>query len=234
MEKIRLLLAEDHVVVREGIRELIQREEDMEVVGEVSDGEGAIQMVDQLEPDVVLMDIAMPGLNGIEATRKIKASHPSVTVLILTAYDNEEFIFAVLEASAAGYLLKNAHGQELLNAIRSVYEGESVLHPAIARKVLKRLHPQKRNVAPERKQDLSERQLEVVKLGAQGLFNKEIAGELSLSERTVQTHWRNIFSRLNVGSRVEAIMYCLRKGWIDLDKEEERCDSGETPHNSSA
>jgi NarL family two-component system response regulator LiaR len=224
MEKIKLLLAEDHVVVREGIRELIQREEDMEVVGEVSDGEGAIQMVNELEPDVVLMDIAMPGLNGIEATKRIKASRPSTSVLILTAYDNEEFIFALLGARAAGYLLKNVRGRELLNAIRAVYEGESVLHPAIAKKVLTRLQPERRNAAPERKQFLSRRQLEVVKLGAQGLFNKEIAHELSLSERTVQTHWRNIFAKLDVGSRVEAIMYCLRRGWINLEQDEERCD----------
>jgi len=142
----------------------------------------------------------------------------------LTAYDNEEFIFAVLEARAAGYLLKNVRGQELLNAIRSVYEGESVLHPAITKKVLRRLQPERRNATPQRRQVLSRRQLEVVKLGAQGLFNKEIANELSLSERTVQTHWRNIFIKLDVGSRVEAIMYCLRRGWINLEQEEERCD----------
>jgi len=130
--RIKVLLAEDHVVVRQGIRELIQREEDIEIVGEVGDGEEAVQAAEQLEPDVILMDIAMPKLNGIEATRRIKESHPSISILVLTAYDNEEFIFALLEAGAAGYLLKNVQSRQLLNAIRSVYDGESVLHPTIA------------------------------------------------------------------------------------------------------
>lgn len=224
MEKIKLLLVEDHTVLREGIRDLIQREADLEVVAEAEDGEQAIQMVEQLRPDVVLMDIALPGLNGIEATRQIKRSHPSVIVLVLTAYDNEEFIFAILEAGAAGYLLKNVRGQELLNAIRSVYEGESVLHPTIARKVLRRLKPERREVDRKKLQLLTRRELEVVQLGGQGLSNKEIANELSLGERTVQTHWRNIFAKLDVSSRVEAIMDCLKKGWITLEPEEKRED----------
>ena len=224
MEKIKVLLAEDHIVVREGIRELIEREEDMEVVGEASDGREAIRMVEQLNPDVVLMDIAMPGVNGIEATRRIKESHPSVSILVLTAYDNEEFIFAILEAKAAGYLLKNARGQELLSAIRAVYEGDSVLHPAIAEKVLKRLQSEGKDTAPKRKPLLSSRELEVIELGAKGLANKEIAYELSLSDRTVQTHWRNIFAKLGVSSRIEAITECLKRGLIDLEQTVERGD----------
>ena len=136
MKKIKVFLAEDHAVAREGIRNFIQHEKDMEVVGEASNGQEAVEMVNDLNPDIVIMDLAMPVLNGIEATRRIKESHPNMSVLVLSAYDNEEFIFAVLEAKAAGYLLKNVRGQELLNAIRAVYEGESILHPEIAKKII--------------------------------------------------------------------------------------------------
>ena len=132
MEKIKVLVAEDHAVVREGLREVINREADMEVVGEAGNGEEAVRLVNELRPNVVLMDIAMPGLNGIEATRQIKESLPHTCILVLTAYDNPEFIFAVIEAGAAGYLLKNVKGKELVNAIRAINVGESVLHPAVA------------------------------------------------------------------------------------------------------
>ena len=222
MGKIRIVLAEDHVLMREGIRELIQREHDMEVVGEASNGDEAVEMATQLMPDLVLMDIAMPGLNGIEATGRIKESCPSVSVLVLSAYDNEEFIFAILEARAAGYLLKNVRGQELLNAIRAVHEGESVLHPRIAEKVLARLQPDRKAVARKTEPSLSRRELQVVELGAKGLVNKEIADRLSLSERTIQTHWRNIFVKLGVSSRMEAVMYCLRKEWTSLEQHDQR------------
>ena len=222
MGSIKVLLAEDHVVVREGIRELIQREEDMEIVGEAGDGEEAVQLAEQLKPDIILMDIAMPKLNGIEATQRIKGSHPSISVLVLTAYDNEEFIFALLEAGAAGYLLKNVGSRELLNAIRAVYDGESVLHPVIANKVFSRLQLGKRKHSEqERGELLTDRELEVLRLGAQGLANKEIATGLFLGERTIQTHWRNIFNKLGVSSRTEAIMYGLWKGWISMNQEEE-------------
>ena len=226
MEKIKVLLAEDHIVVREGIRELIQGENDMEVVGEAGDGAEAIELVSQVEPDVVLMDIAMPKLNGIEATRRIKESHPSVSILILTAYDSEEFIFALVEAGAAGYLLKNVQGREVLNSIRAVYDGESVLHPAIADKIFSRLQSEGAKPArPERKTILSRRELEVLKLSMEGLSNKEVARELSLGIRTVQTHWRNIFNKLGVSSRTEAIISGLNKGWITLEQRREREDT---------
>ena len=226
MEKIKVLLAEDHIVVREGIRELIQGENDMEVVGEAGDGAEAIELVSQVEPDVILMDIAMPKLNGIEATRRIKESHPSVSILILTAYDSEEFIFALVEAGAAGYLLKNVQGREVLNSIRAVYDGESVLHPAIADKIFSRLQSEGAKPArPERKTILSQRELEVLKLSMEGLSNKEVARELSLGIRTVQTHWRNIFNKLGVSSRTEAIISGLNKGWITLEQRQEREDT---------
>jgi NarL family two-component system response regulator LiaR len=222
MGKIKVLLAEDHVVVREGIRERIQREEDMEIVGEVGDGEEAIQLAEQLKPDIILMDIAMPKLNGIEASRRIKSASPSISILVLTAYDNEEFIFALLEAGVAGYLLKNVRGQELLNAIRATYEGESVLSPTIAKKVFGRMQLEAKRAVKERKEVLSERELEVVKLAAEGLANREIAKELFVGGRTIQTHWRNIFNKLGVSSRTEALMACLKKGWITLKQGEEQ------------
>jgi len=211
------------VVVREGIRELISRQQDMKVVGEAGDGEETIQLVEQLKPNLVLMDIAMPKLNGIEATRRIKESHPSTSILVLTAYDNEEFIFALVEAGAAGYLLKNVRGQELLNAIRATYDGESVLYPTIAKKVFRRLQlvGKRESTVQEKRGFLSGRELEVLRLGAEGLVNKEIAKELSIGERTIQTHWRNIFNKLGVSSRTEALMHCLRRGWIILKQEEE-------------
>jgi NarL family two-component system response regulator LiaR len=217
MEKIKVLLADDHVVVREGIRELIQDEDDMVVVGEAGNGEEAVEMVSQLTPDVVLMDIAMPKLNGIEATRQIKALHPSVSILILTAYDSEEFVFALIEAGAAGYLLKNVRGREVLNSIRAVHDGESVLHPAVTEKLLSRLQFEAgKKAKPEKVEVLSQRELEVLNLGMEGLSNKEVAKELSLGIRTVQTHWRNIFNKLGVSSRTEAVIYGLNKGWITL------------------
>ena len=222
MGRIKVLLAEDHVVVRQGIRELIQREEDIEIVGEVGDGEEAVQAAEQLEPDVILMDIAMPKLNGIEATRRIKESHPSISILVLTAYDNEEFIFALLEAGAAGYLLKNVQSRQLLNAIRSVYDGESVLHPTIAKKVLSRLPLGRKKRSEQEKEGLlTERELEVLRRWAEGLVNKQIAAKLFLGERTVQTHWRNIFNKLGISSRTEAIVHGLSKGWITISREEE-------------
>lgn len=228
MEKIKVLLADDHVVVREGIRELIQDEDDMVVVGEAGDGEEAVEMVSQLAPDVVLMDIAMPKLNGIEATRQIKALHPSVSILILTAYDSEEFVFALVEAGAAGYLLKNVRGREVLNSIRAVHDGESVLHPSVTEKLLSRLQLETGKTAkPEKVEVLSQRELEVLNLGMEGLSNKEVAKELRLGIRTVQTHWRNIFNKLGVSSRTEAVIYGLNKGWITLKQSRAQQENAE-------
>jgi NarL family two-component system response regulator LiaR len=218
VDKIKILLAEDHVIVREGTRELVQREPDMEVVGEADDGEEAVQLAGKLQPDVVIMDIALPKLNGIEATKQIKALYPATAVLILTAYDNDQYIFALLEAGAAGYLLKTVRGHELIDAIRAVSVGESVLHPKIARKVLSRFMPLATKPSEERVTELlSERELEVLKLAARGMSNKDIAEQLFLSVRTVQSHLANIFTKLDVGSRTEAILCGLRRGWFTLE-----------------
>jgi NarL family two-component system response regulator LiaR len=218
MNKIKVIIADDHVLFREGTRNLIEQEKDMEVVGEASNGEEAIQQVTELHPHVVLMDIAMPKVNGIEATRKIKANHPATAVLILTAYDNDQYIVALLEAGAAGYLLKNVSGSDLVNAIRAVYAGEAILDPSIAQKVFSRFGAAGQE-SGELTQlgEVSEREMEILRLAAKGMSNQDIAGKLFLSRRTVQAHLGNIFRKMDVGSRTEAVLQALRKGWLGLD-----------------
>jgi NarL family two-component system response regulator LiaR len=218
VDQITILLADDHVLVREGTRELLAHEEDMEVVGEAGDGEEAVRLTADLHPHVVIMDIAMPRLNGIEATKQIKAIHPDSAILILSAYDDDQYVFALLEAGAAGYLLKDVPAQELVGAIRAVNAGESILHPAVARKVINRFASPPVRAATEAELDqLSEREMEVLKLAAKGMTNVEIAKELVLSVRTVQGHLSNIFSKMQVGSRTEAVIQALRRGWFTLE-----------------
>lgn len=220
VKSIKVLLADDHAVVRQGTRELLDREEGIHVVAEASDGKEAVQLAIKERPDVVVMDFAMPELNGIEATRQIKAVAPGIAILVLTAYDSEQYIFAFLEAGAAGYLLKDVQVDELVHAIEAVYAGESMLHPAIARKVISRFgqpeHATKTvTIALDQ---LTEREIEVLKLAAKGMSNREIARELVISVRTVQTHLTNIFNKMGVGSRTEAVVHALRKGWITLEE----------------
>jgi two-component system, NarL family, response regulator LiaR len=218
MEKIRVIVADDHAVVREGTRTLLEREEDMEVVGEAVDGEEALRLIEKLKPDVAILDISMPKLSGIEVTRQIKPKFPSLAVLILTAYDNDEYIFALLEAGAAGYLLKDVPGREIVEAVRSVRSGESVLHPSVARKVIQRAISGSVK-ASEGKSDieLSDREKEVLKLAAKGLNNKDIADNLCISIRTVQGHINSIFRKLGVGSRTEAVFQSVKKGWLSFE-----------------
>ena len=218
MDTIRVLLADDHVLVREGTRQLLSQEPDLLVVAEAGDGEEAVRLAAETHPDVALIDIAMPKLNGIEATKQIKSISPTTAVLILSAYDDDQYVFALLEAGAAGYLLKNVRGRELIEAVRSVYAGESVLHPVIARKVIDRLNLPVSSTSEETTdQSLTERELEVLSLAAKGLSNKDIADQLYLSARTVQAHLSTIFSKLEVGSRTEAVVLALRRGWLSLD-----------------
>lgn len=218
MGKIRILIADDHAVVREGTRQILEQEQDLEVVGEAGDGEETVALATDLKPDVAIVDIAMPKLDGIEATRQIKSLCPAISVLILSAYDDEQFIFSLLEAGAAGYLLKTVRGRELVDAVRAVNAGESVLHPLIARKVLNRFVPASGKAAQEEQLEvLSVREMEVLSLAARGLSNQDIATELCLSIRTVQGHLGHIFNKLQVGSRTEAVVHALKKGWVTLD-----------------
>jgi DNA-binding NarL/FixJ family response regulator len=224
--KIRVLLVEDHAVVREGTAELLNRQLDMEVVGEAGDGQVAVEMAARLVPDVVLMDVAMPVLDGIAATRQIKAQRPTIAVLALTAHDEDQYVFALLEAGAAGYLLKTVRSQELVEAVRAVNRGEAVLHPAVAKKVLGRFAirnqpgPASKAEPAHPTEHLTEREMEVLRLAGRGLSNKEIADKLVLSPRTVQAHFANIFDKLEVGSRTEAVLQGLKRrilSLVDLD-----------------
>jgi len=217
VRKISIVIADDHAVVRQGTRSLLEREKDLEVVGEAADGEEAVKLLEQLRPDVAIIDIAMPKLSGVEVTRKIKSRCPSIAVLILTAYDNDEYIFALLEAGAAGYLLKDVDSREVVEAVRAVHAGESVLHPVIARKVISRLTSSATKVGEEKPAvELSGREIEVLKLAARGLSNKDIATKLFISKRTVQGHLGSIFNKLNVGSRTEAVFQAVKEGLISF------------------
>jgi len=222
MEKIRVLLVEDHVLVREGTRELLSREDDLQVVAEAGDGEEAVQLAAEHRPDVVIMDIAMPKLNGLEATKRIKAIHPAAAVLVLTAYDDDQHIFAFLEAGAVGYVLKDISANDLIKTIRTVHAGESILHPAIARKVadyfarrLVKQHAEEREISAFDR--LTRRETEILKLTAQGMRNREIADALTISLRTVQSHLSSIYSKLGVDSRMDAVLYALREGRLALE-----------------
>jgi DNA-binding NarL/FixJ family response regulator len=214
-DRIRLLIADDHPLFRAGVRERLAGFTDsIEVIGEACDGEEAYALAGRLHPDVVLMDIAMPGVNGIEATRRIKASWADIGILILTVYDDEQYIHALVEAGAAGYLLKTVEAVDLVDAIRRVGQGESVLSPAIARKVLARFAGKTSGQEVGSWESLSERERQVLRLAAKGESNKLIASHLNLSIRTVHAHMGHIFDKLSVASRTEAVVSAIRHGWL--------------------
>jgi DNA-binding NarL/FixJ family response regulator len=218
MAKARVLLVEDHVVLRQGIKALFADEPDVEVVGEAGDGRTALQCVSELRPDVVLMDISMPGLNGIEATRQIRQDYPEIRVVVLSMHSNEEYVFQVLRAGASGYVLKQSDSSEVLTAIRAALAGGSFLSPPISRAVIDDYV--RRAEARGQGQDLdllTPREREVLQLLAEGLSNREIAQKLNISIKTVETHRGNMMSKLGVEGKTELVKYALRKGWASLE-----------------
>jgi NarL family two-component system response regulator LiaR len=222
VKKIRILVAEDHAIVREGTCRVLQQEPDFEVVAEAGDGEEAVKLATELKPDIVILDIVMPKLNGIEATRQIKKLCPETGVLILSAYDDEQFVIGLLQAGAAGYLLKSIHGRELVAAIRAMLQGEPVLHPSVMRRVLNHFIPDGYKSAPSGGlQSLTDREKEVLLLATKGFSNKDIAKELHLSIRTVQTYFTRMFKKLQVSSRTEAVLLGLKEGWLSIDDQRE-------------
>lgn len=217
--RARVLIADDHPLFRAGVRQRLAAFADaIDVVGEASNGREAVDLACELQPDVVLMDIAMPNVNGIEATKRIKERQPHIGVLILTVYDDSQYVTALVEAGAAGYLLKTVEADELSRAILSVSAGESVLSPAVARHVLSRFVLQNDHASAAKvPQPLSAREKEVLRLAARGISNKQIARQLDLSIRTVHAHMSHIFAKLGVASRTEAVIRGLQNGWLDLD-----------------
>lgn len=213
---IRVLLADDHAVVRKGIREFLEEDATIRVVAEASDGEEAIALVAREQPDVAILDIQMPKLNGMDATRRVKKDFPQTRVLILTAYDDDPYIFAALRAGANGYLLKTASSDELVHAVHAIAAGESALSPAIAKKLVQRTVANDAT-RTEIIEPLTERELEVLRLAAKGMGNKQIGAALSISDRTVQGHLTNIYAKLHVNTRTEAVMLAVREKWITLE-----------------
>ncbi len=217
-DPIRVLVADDHAIVRKGIRALLATEPGIEVVGEAENGQQAIEEAAHLHPDVILMDLVMPEVDGIEAIRRITAEQSRVRILVLTSFAVDDKVFPAIKAGALGYLLKDSSPEELVEAIHRVYRGESSLHPTIARKVLQELsRPTDHPMTPE---PLTEREVDVLQLVARGRSNQEIADLLVISEATVRTHVSNILSKLHLASRTQAALYALRKGLASLEGEE--------------
>ncbi len=214
--KIRILLADDHTILRDGIRSLIEDEPDMEVVGEAEDGLTVVKLAETLKPDIILMDLAMPLLNGLEATRQIRKSNPRAKILILTMHENEEYIRQVLAAGAMGYILKDAAARELLGAIRSVQKGEVVLSPAITRLIVTDYLRWGDLSTQDSSEGLTDRERQILQLIAEGYTNKQIADILSISIKTVQAHRLNLMKKLDLHDRAELIKYAIQKKIIDI------------------
>ncbi len=212
---IRVLLCDDHAIVRKGIGALLATQPNIEVVGEACDGAEAVALAKQLQPDVILMDLVMPQLDGIGATQQITTQQPNVHILVLTSFAADDKVFPAIKAGALGYLLKDSGPTQLLEAIHQVARGEPSLEPAIARKVLFEIHhPPK---GPPTRDPLTQREADVLKLIAQGLSNREIADRLVITERTVCTHVSNILTKLHLASRTQAALYALKEGLTSLD-----------------
>jgi len=212
------MLVDDHPLLRQALRSVLEKQTDFEIVAEASDGKEAVRLAVELVPNVVIMDIGMPKLNGLEATRQIKASCPSIAILVLTVHDDSEHILSILEAGAAGYLTKSVFGDGVIHSVRGVVAGETVLSASISQQIIK--HALRHITKPlplNAGEKITGRELEILRLAASGMSNKDLAQKLDLSERTVKGYLAGIFSKLNVGSRTEAVITALRAGFFTLD-----------------
>ena len=215
-QKTKIIIADDHHMVRQGIRQLLEREADFDVVGETDNGLEAIKLARELVPHVIVMEARLPGLSAIETTKRIKAELPDIAVLILTTLEDQDYIVGLLGAGATGYMLKSAKGEELVQAIRFVKSGEFVSHPLIAQKIFRRMRRQP--VALDFGEHLTAREVEVLRLAAKGKSNRDIADQLGVGVRTVKGHLMNIFDKMHVSSRTEAVMEALKRGWISIEE----------------
>ncbi|MFN3763337.1 MAG: response regulator [Anaerolineae bacterium] len=218
MSPIRVLIADDHRLFRQGLRQICETVGRLEVVGEAENGQEAVELALRLRPDVVLMDIRMPVLDGVEATRRITACAPSVRIIILTMYRQDQYVFEAIKAGARGYLLKDIDEQELVDAVRAVHRGEALIDPALAARLLEEFRRLSQGAVEE---ELTPGEMEVLRLVAQGLDNKSIARELNLAERTVTNRLSEIYQKLHVASRTQAALVALRRGWASLDENPE-------------
>jgi two-component system NarL family response regulator len=220
MERVKVLIVDDHRVVREGLSAILQSKENIQVLGEAQDGQEAVEKARSLLPDVILMDVSMPKMSGVEATRIIKREFPHIGIIALTMYEEQQYIFDLVRGGATGYLLKDSDSDQIVKAIQSVYRGDSLIHPAVASKILAEfslLAQKKGKKSGWVEHDLTEREITVLRLVADGKTNKEIANNLDLSEKTVKNHVRNIFHKLQVYDRTQAAILAIRKGLIELD-----------------
>ena len=220
-QPIRIFIADDHHIVRRGIRDLLETEPDFLLVGEATNGQEAVTAVARLLPDVVLMDLVMPGVDGIEATRQIKAQHEDVKILVLTSFATDDKVFPAIKAGALGYLIKDTGPEELVQAIRQVYRGEASLHPTIAQKLLAEVAQPEKRPSTSTTDPLTEREMDVLKLLARGLSNQEIAELLVIGVTTVYAHVSNILAKLHLVTRTQAALYALREGYVPLYEREE-------------
>ena len=217
MGKIKVLIADDHTILRQGIKALLDNQAEIEVIGEAKDGREALTLIERLLPDVILMDIAMPGLNGLEATRRIKKKFPEIKVLVLTMYTNEEYVFQILNAGANGYLVKETAFQDLISAIKAVYRDEAFMSPSISKKVINRYTQRVRDANDTTSDILTTREREILQLIAEGSSSKKIAEALFISPKTVETHRTHIMDKLNIHNRTDLIKYAIRTGIVDID-----------------
>ena len=215
-EQITVLLVDDHALVRQGVRAFLETQPDITVVAEASGGEEAVRCAAEYAPDVTLMDLIMPGMDGVEATRRLKTRSPRTRVIVLTSYHDDEHVFPAIRAGALSYILKEVGPDELADAVRKAAAGEAILHPRVAARVVRELHGS-RNEAPNAFHELSDRELEVLKLIAEGHSNAEIAGSLYLSEKTVKSHVSNILGKLHLADRTQAAVYAWREGVVRRD-----------------